>query len=228
ALLGQAETRLEQDRIAEQPAYAPEVARRVEEVGVARRGVARAREPALAKRARRRDREEGESDGGREQREQPRDRVRRRGRRPARRDADRQDEERKEDEAHVERGLAACAEPGRGRVRVEISREERGLVEDEARVPHRGRAAEERQDHPGEHRLDQEEERGGQKDGGGVDDQEHARGAALATLINCDKGLPNLAFFPLSAYVRTRDLPKVVRDWPRLAAFFIGQLLETL
>jgi len=28
--------------------------------------------------------------------------------------------------------------------------------------------------------------------------------------------------------VRTRDLPKVVRDWPRLAAFFIGQLLETL
>ena len=36
-------------------------------------------------------------------------------------------------------------------------------------------------------------------------------------LINCHKGLPNLAFFPLSAeYVRTRDLPKVVRDWPRL------------
>src|SRR5881628_1702141 len=76
ALLRQAETRLEQDRIAEQPAYAREVARRVEEVGIARRGVPRAREPALEKRARRRDREEGEPDGGREQREQPRDRVR--------------------------------------------------------------------------------------------------------------------------------------------------------
>src|SRR5439155_6350206 len=108
-------------------------------------------------------------------------------------------------------------EPGRGRVCIEISREQGGLVEDEARVPHGGRSAEERQDHLGEHRLDHEEERRGQEDGGGVDDQEHARGAALASLINCHKGLPNLAFFPLSAeYVRTRDLPKVVRDWPRL------------
>jgi hypothetical protein len=37
------------------------------------------------------------------------------------------------------------------------------------------------------------------------------------TLINCHKGLPNLTFFPNSGeYVRTRDFPKAVRDWPNL------------
>jgi uncharacterized protein len=36
-------------------------------------------------------------------------------------------------------------------------------------------------------------------------------------VINCHKGLPNLTFFPNSGeYVRTRDLPKAVRDWPQL------------
>src|SRR5439155_6375701 len=48
-------------------------------------------------------------------------------------------------------------------------------------------------------------------------------------LINCHKGLPNLAFFPLSAeYVRTRDLPKVVRDWPQLefCAYHAGYFPE--
>ena len=48
-------------------------------------------------------------------------------------------------------------------------------------------------------------------------------------LINCHKGLPNLAFFPLSAeYVRTRDLPKVVRDWPGLkfCAYHAGYFPE--
>ena len=37
------------------------------------------------------------------------------------------------------------------------------------------------------------------------------------TLVNCHKGLPNLTFFPTSGeYVRTRDFPKAVRDWPNL------------
>src|SRR5207249_11869212 len=71
ALLREAEPGLEQDRIAEQPEHAPQVAGRVEEVGIARRGVPRGGEPLLEERARRRDHEEGEPAGDRAQREQP-------------------------------------------------------------------------------------------------------------------------------------------------------------
>ena len=67
ALLRESEPGLEQDRIAEQPEHAPQVAGRVEEVGIARRRVPRACEPLLEERARRRDHEEGKPDGDREQ-----------------------------------------------------------------------------------------------------------------------------------------------------------------
>jgi predicted TIM-barrel fold metal-dependent hydrolase len=56
-----------------------------------------------------------------------------------------------------------------------------------------------------------------------------AAAARGITLVNCHKGLPNLTFFPNSGeYVRTRDLPKAVRDWPQLnfCAYHAGYFPE--
>jgi len=48
------------------------------------------------------------------------------------------------------------------------------------------------------------------------------------TLINVHKGLPNTLFPGSAEYVRTRDFPKVVRDWPdlRFCAYHSGYFLD--
>src|SRR5262249_55610215 len=77
-------------------------------------------------------------------------------------------------------GLTAAAELRGGPVGVQRAAEEHGLEEDHASVPHpRGRADERGQELPDE-RLDQEQERGSDEQGGGVEggEQRDLRGAS--------------------------------------------------
>ena len=71
----------------------------------------------------------------------------------------------------MERRLAPHGEPRRGGVGIGVAGEQDRLVEDERGVPDGGGPAQERQHHPGEHRLDQEQESGADEDGGGVEAQ---------------------------------------------------------
>jgi hypothetical protein len=54
---------------------------------------------------------------------------------------------------------------------VDVAEQQHGLEEDESRVPHRRRAAQERQRHLGEHRLDLEQQPRAQEDGGAEQQQ---------------------------------------------------------
>ena len=177
----QAEQALDDDRVGEEREHAAEVARRVEDVRVSRSRVARRGEPGLEDGARRGDGEEGEPDGHREQGEEPGDRARLAGRRPARRQRDRQDQERQEQDQQVEARLAARPEPAHRRVGVGVSHEQDRLVEHHRRVPHGRRPAEQRQRHPREHGLDQEQEARTDEDRDAEEDQ-HRAGSWRSTL----------------------------------------------
>ena len=71
----------------------------------------------------------------------------------------------REDQQHeVQARLADEREPP-GDVRVGVAREQRHLEEQQARAPHGRPAAEPRQDEPGRHRLDEEQEERAECDG---------------------------------------------------------------
>ena len=162
ALVRERQRRLDQERIAEQADQAAEVARRVEEVGIA---AGDPREPALQERrgGRRRRRTAGRRPRQRDQ--QPCDRGLALGARAAAPTA--------EGARSDEGSSSTWTTPARGRqagsvdVRVQIAEQQRALEEDQAGVPDGRRAAEQGQHHPGEHRLDHEEERRRDEHGGG-------------------------------------------------------------
>src|SRR5207247_4315162 len=77
---------------------------------------------------------------------------------------DRQERERREDEEELRDGLAAQAEDADRDVREGVAGEQHGLEEDERDEPHRRCAAEERQQHLSDHRLEQEDEPGADED----------------------------------------------------------------
>src|SRR5262245_53247163 len=90
---------------------------------------------------------------------------------PRRRRQDRERDDRDGQQHQVQACLFRRSEPPR-QVRVDVSGEKRRLEEEEARAPHRRRSAEPRQQEPRRHRLDEEEEKGANRDrqlkGGGL------------------------------------------------------------
>ena len=174
ALLVEPEQALDDRRVGQEGEETSDVAGRVEDVGIAGGPVLRGGEPGLEDRAGGGHREEGEPDRDGEEREEPRHGTRVTGRDPARRQRDREGHDRQEQHREVKDRLPPRAQPARGDVRVGIPHEQDRLVEHHGRVPHGGRAAEERQRHPREHGLDEEQEPGADEDRRAEQDQ-HAR-----------------------------------------------------
>ena len=162
-LLRHRERRLHEERIENQGQHAAEVRGPVEEVRILGRGMAGEAEPSLEQRRRGRDDEERHADDDRQDPEHGQNRIRVGRRRPVA-ERERQEQERPEEHERLEQKLAAAREPGADEVRVGVTGQEHALEEDHARVPHRRRAAEQRQDHLADHRLDEEQERGAREE----------------------------------------------------------------
>ena len=78
------------------------------------------------------------------------------------REPDRQHREREQQHEDVQRCVAPDAESCRA-VRIRVAAQQDGLEEDQARVPHRRGAAEQRQHQARDHRLDEEHQKRAQK-----------------------------------------------------------------
>jgi len=117
--------------------------------------------------------EEGKADDNRQHAEGPEDGAGLSGRLPGSRDTEGKNGEGKQGEDEVEKDLLAAAEPARGGVGVEVTKEEDGLEEDEAGVPDSRGAAEEGEGHLGEHGLDEKEEGCAREHGEREEDQRH-------------------------------------------------------
>ena len=156
ALPGQPDVGLHEQRVAQQPDDAAQVAGPVEEVGISRGGVGRRGQPALEQRRGGGDHEERQAH---RYRQQAQEREHRRVARPeVLGHGDRQHHDGDQHQRQVDGGLAPRAQPARARVRVQVGQQERGLEEDQRRVPHRRGAPEAGQHELGEHRLDQEDQ----------------------------------------------------------------------
>ncbi len=174
----QVQARLHQGGIAHQGQHAPEVARRIQEVGIVRGGMAGVGEPLLQQRRGRAHHHERQPHRERDQGEHVEDRVGLASPQPARVDRERQHREGQADRDQVHEGLAGGAQAPSQQVRVGVAGEQRALEEHHARAPHRGSAAEQRQDHLADHRLHHEEKEGAgeerqrvqQQDGGQAPD----------------------------------------------------------
>ena len=177
--ISELEARLDQRGVAQQREHAPEIARGVEEVGVAGGPVTRVREPVLQERRGRAHHEEGQAHREREQDEHAQHGVGLAPGQAARVDAEGQDGERDGEQRQVQDRLPADAEPRRGGVGIGVAAEERGLEEHHARAPDGGRAAEERQDHLAHHRLHHEQERGADEQRGRVEQQDERQAEIL-------------------------------------------------
>jgi hypothetical protein len=70
------------------------------------------------------------------------------------RDPERQEQQRQQQDGDVEHGLPTDAKPLRREVRVGVAGKKYSLKEEDGGIPYRRRAAEERNDQLGEHRLD--------------------------------------------------------------------------
>ena len=75
--------------------------------------------------------------------------------------------------------LPAVPEPRRGGVSIGVAGQERGLEEHHAGVPDGRRAAQERQDHLADHRLDHEQERGAAEQRDRVEQQDEGQAEVL-------------------------------------------------
>ena len=167
---------LHQQRIGNQRGKAAKVGGGVEEVGIRRMLVVGAGKPALEERAIGGDGEEGQADGHREGRDQPQRGEALRWRvAEQRQDGDRHGQERQRHDREMDGervgGFEAGEEMGIG-----IAGEQRRLEEHHRHRPDGRCAAEPRQDHLGEHRLDGEEEQGGEENGRGEDRQQESGG----------------------------------------------------
>ena len=172
ALLLQGEQRLDQQRIGEKAGEAAQVGRGVERIGIASGALERV--PALHQRRLRRDDEEERPDrrGEKPGRPQGRHPVRGQGRRA---DPDRQPKGGECEQSQMHPGLPPRTKPGE-EVGVGIAGEEQALIDQHRAVPHRGRSAEPRQRHPGDHRLGQEKQERSGKNG----DEEKRPGESFA------------------------------------------------
>jgi len=155
------ESGLDRQRIGQQRHQAAQVGRGVEEVRIARGAVSGEREPALQQRRACRHDEKRRADRREQQPGLPQQRRHGRRRRPGRIDVHR---ERDQDERHgndvhrrrAERPIAAGQDG-----RIGIGGQQQRLEKEHAGVPHRRRAAEQRQNQLGDERLQQERQRGG-------------------------------------------------------------------
>lgn len=121
-------------------------------------------EPSLQKRRAGRYHEEGQSDGDGHGPKQPPHRIRRRGElRIAERNRQRNHRQHQYD--HVERDLAADAEPSRRKMGVQISEQQCRLEKQDTGIPDRRAAAQPWQGKLGEHRLNEEQQTGADEDG---------------------------------------------------------------
>lgn len=75
----------------------------------------------------------------------------------------RENQQRQPENHQVQPGLPPRAQDPRGKMGVKISAQEHRLVEHHAGVPYRGRPAQAGKHHLGEHRLDEEQQRGADK-----------------------------------------------------------------
>jgi hypothetical protein len=116
-------------------------------------------EPRLQQRRAGGEREERQADRGGEQAEEPKGLAALRRRAPALRDRERQHEHRRHHDRDVNgKSDLRPREPDQP-VRIGVAREQRRLEEHHGDRPHRRGAAEPRQHHLGEHRLDHEQQR---------------------------------------------------------------------
>ncbi len=153
-------SRLDQCRIAEEREHAAEVARGVEEVGIAGGGVTGVGEPLLDEGRGSADHEKGQPHREGEQDEHVEDGIGFAAAQESGIHGEGQDGKGKREQGEMEEHLGAEAEPGRARMGVGIAAEERRLKEDHAGAPHGWGSAEEREDHLAHHRLHHEEEGG--------------------------------------------------------------------
>ena len=186
-LLIERQDRLDDQRVREQPDQAARVSGGVQEVRIASGVVPARHQPALEQRARRRHDEEGRPNCEHEHAEQPQRRRRVRGRRRESA-ADRQCGDRQYEHEGVNDRLARGTEQTRRRMRVAVTGEQNRLEEE-----HRGRpdglgAAEERQDHPSNHRLHEEDERRPGEDGGREEPERGPMGQARMARRGGDLG----------------------------------------
>ena len=161
-LSAQGQQRLDRERIGEQRRERAEVRGGIEHVRVARLRVAAGGEPALQQRRARRQRGERQADRGREQADQPQpDAARRRRAKPCAMPIGRVSAASGK-HAEMDQRALPDLERAREQMRIGIADQQRGLEEHHRDRPHRGRAAEPRQHHLGEHRLhgEQQQRRG--------------------------------------------------------------------
>ena len=172
------EKRLDSQRVGEQCEHRPEIGEREQPVGD--EAGAFAREPGLEQRARRRQYEVGQADRNGEQAENAQRRVLGAGGFPVGTGADRQQHQAKQQQAAVEQALAVRREVADDPVRVEIAEQQGHLEEQHAGRPYRSRAAEPRQDHLADQRLDLEEQEGAEENR-----QPVMKGQAQVDLYRC-------------------------------------------
>jgi hypothetical protein len=121
--------------------------------------MAAAREPSLHQRRGGRDGQKRQPDGPPHQPDQPWDRRPADRRKPIGADRHRQAEAGEREQPEVGRDLPARPEAAAEAMGIGIAGEQRALEEHHGGVPHDGRAAEQRQRHAREHRLDREHEK---------------------------------------------------------------------
>jgi hypothetical protein len=171
----QGEERLEQEGVGQQAGQAPQVAGRVEEVGVACLPVPAPGEPGLDERSSGSQHEEREADRARQQRQEPERRCMAARAFPAGGQVQGEHERRPRQHHDVDEELPPGPEPARQCVGVGVARQQQRLEEQHAGDPDGGAPSQTGEDHLGHHRLDQEEEGGPEQDGEGEERQEHER-----------------------------------------------------
>ncbi len=167
--------RLDEERVAEQRDERREIGQRKKAIGVL--AGSRAREPGLDEGTGRGEQEVRQAHGRTQQKQDAADRLLAAVGLPALGRHDRQRRQRGDEQDGVHDRLAPAAELAE-RMRVRISGEQHNLEEEHAGRPHRGAAAEPRQDQARDQRLHQEQQERRKKDRGRVDHRGLSRRAS--------------------------------------------------
>ncbi len=175
-LLAEPRERLDHERIAEQRQDAADIARGIEEIRILGAGMVAAGKPRLQQRRVGGKRKERQADRDREQPEQPQGFTLGGRTSPAGGDGERQGERRRGHHGDVDERRDPCRHVAREQMGIGIAEQQRGLEEHDGHRPHRGRPAELRQHHLGEHRLHREQERGAEENRGCEDGEQRAEG----------------------------------------------------
>ncbi len=164
-LLLEAEVRLDEERVGEEPAEAADVAGGEEEVGIVRARPVGPGVPPLQQRPRGRKHDEREADHHCERAQQPDGRgvLTRCG---PRGEGERQRGQRQREHHQVHQRLAPWRQPARRHVRVEVAGEQQHLEEERAGAPDRRAAAVRREQESRDHRLHREQQSSPHEGGG--------------------------------------------------------------